>query len=81
MVSQEARLGYEPASGDNVKFNHNQQIGDLFRHSPQSDSLGWHYRERTPDGFARWTTEQISYLSDDPLSRPSLRFGGLNSGY
>lgn len=66
---------------DNAKVNHFQPIVDLFRHSRQSDFLQWLYRERLPEGFAGWTTEQISFVSDDPLSGPALRYGGIDSAY
>jgi hypothetical protein len=66
---------------DNAKINHFLPINDLFRNSRQADFLQWLYRERIPEGFAGWTTEQIAFLSDDPLSGPSIRYGGIDSAY
>lgn len=66
---------------DNARINHFQPISDLFRNSRQADFLQWLYRDRLPEGFSGWTTEQIAFLSDDPLAPPSLRYGGIDSAY
>jgi hypothetical protein len=66
---------------DNAKVNHFQPISDLFRNSRQADFLQWLYQDRIPEGFAGWTSEQIAFISDDPLTGPSLRYGGIDSAY
>ena len=79
-VQDHAALLIEQKS-DNAKVNHFQPISDLFRASRQADLLQWLFRERIPEGFAGWTTEQIQFVSGDPLAGPSLRYGGIESSY
>ncbi len=76
-------------SADNAKKNHFRPIVEIFRHSKRADFLFWLYGEhgdnpefqRIPDAFEGWNESQIVMLRDDPLSKPSITYGGIDTAF
>jgi len=66
-------------SSQNAKVNHFLPMVSLFTSSRQADYLQWLYQDRIPTGFEGWNSNQICFIQENPLKKPSITYQGKDS--
>lgn len=73
------------SSWENANTNFFDPMTRIFRYGPRRNLLLWLYGEENEEfprirgDFADWNDSQIAFISDNPLSKPSITYKGIGS--
>ncbi len=67
-------------SSDNARDIHFLPLMRIFTEGPRADFLSaWLFRDRIPDGFAGWNSEQLVLVRNNPLAEVAISYWGIES--
>jgi len=67
-------------SSDNARDIHFMPLVRIFTESQRADFLSaWLFRDRIPEGFAGWNSEQLVLVRKNPLAEVAITYWGIES--